>query len=168
MTKKCLIIIMLSIVFIILTMTPSYSFFWDGLFKSTTKSAAKKVGKKSIRRITKLEKKIIDSGYTKKVKGKKVCQRNQTFNKGKKDAKGQTNCQRMSKGNAPIGHDNKPIELHHSKQQDNGLIVELMSTEHKNEFKILHRYTNESEIDRTKWNQWRNSYWKERGSQLCR
>jgi hypothetical protein len=121
----------------------------------------------SRRRITKYEKNLINSGKTKKVNGKNVSQRDQTFDKNAKDAKGRTNCQRMNKGFAPIGHNNTPVELHHLKQQNNGIIIEMASSEHNEASKILHRYTNKSEIERDSFNDWRKNYWQERGKGIC-
>jgi len=123
-------------------------------------SSSKKIIK--IRRITKLEKKIIKSGKEVNFLGKTVVKRDFIFDPKAKDGLGRTNIERMKQGLAPIGKDGKPIELHHLKQQDNGKIVELLNTEHKKYSKTLHRYTNKSEIDRNEFNKWKKQYWKER------
>ena len=123
-------------------------------------SSSKKIFK--VRRITKLEKKFIKSGKEVKFLGKVAVKRNFIFDSKAKDALGRTNIDRMKQGLAPIGKDGKPIELHHLKQQNNGKIVELLNTEHKNHSKILHRYTDKSEINRNEFNKWKKQYWKER------
>ncbi len=106
----------------------------------TTRTIAPSSGK-TIRRITNVEKNLIkDAKYT-NVFGKSVAKRNSTFNPKAKDALGRTNIDRMKQGLAPIGKDGKSIELHHLKQQNHGTIVELTSTEHKVNSKVLHRYT---------------------------
>jgi len=147
--------------------TSSHAFFWDALFEGAVKGTMKSAGKQGMRRITKFEKMLVESGHMKNVKGKRVAQRNQTFNKNSRDAKGRSNCERIIKGNAPIGHDGMPIQLHHMKQQNDGVIVELMATEHRQDFAVLHRYINTSEIDRKAWNTWRSSYWQERAKDIC-
>ena len=123
-------------------------------------SSSKRIIK--VRRITKLEKKFIKSGKKVKFSGKVVVKRNFIFDSKAKDALGRTNIDRMKQGLAPIGKDGKPIELHHLKQQNNGKIVELLNTEHKKHSKILHRYTDKSEINRNEFNKWKKQYWKER------
>ncbi len=68
----------------------------------------------------------------------------------------------MLQGKAPIGDDGKTINLHHLKQQKNGIIVEMTQTEHRKSSKILHRYSKKSEIDRKEFDKFRKEYWKKR------
>ena len=112
-------------------------------------------------RITNYEKNIVNSGSNIQYKETKVIQRDFIFKHSK------YNLERMKRGQPPIGIDKEPIQLHHLKQQDNGILVEVLAkNEHKKEYKVLHRYKKESEINRTKFNAFRNSYWKERARRL--
>ncbi len=119
-------------------------------------------------RITKVESEIIKKGKIREFNGKKVVQRDDIINKKLKDAKGKTNCDRMFKGSTPLGPDNMPIELHHSKQKETGLIIEMIYSEHKKYSKQLHHFRSESEIDRGAFDKWRGDYWRERAKGLCK
>jgi len=120
------------------------------------------------KRTTKYEKEIIDSGSKKKVAGKQTVQRDQIVDPKKKDAKGRTNCDRMSMDPplAPVGPDGVEIRLHHHKQQNSGPIIEMTFSEHKNH--KLHGFKHKSEIDRNEFNKWKRKYWHERANSLCR
>lgn len=67
------------------------------------------------------------------------------------------------RGNAPIGDDGKPVELHHAGQEDDSEIVEKTSTDHrgKENNKKNHQNTGQdpSKIDRKKFDQMREKYW---------
>ena len=79
---------------------------------------------------------------------------------------GQTNLQRMLKGNAPFGRDGKPIELHHILQKEIGPVVEIHETTHREYKTILHRHRGNGESfrnDKVLDSQYRNFkrlYWK--------
>lgn len=90
----------------------------------------------------------------------------QIFDPLAKDALGRTNIERMKLGLAPIGKDGKPVELHHLEQDANGIIVEVLSSEHKKYYKELHYHKTVSEIDRNSFNQWKKNYWKERAKEF--
>ena len=112
-------------------------------------------------RITNYERNIAKSGSSISYKEIKVIQRDFIFKHSK------YNLERMKRGQPPIGIDREPIQLHHLKQQNDGVLVEVLAkNEHKKEYKLLHRYKKESEIDRSKFNAFRNSYWKERARRL--
>ena len=75
--------------------------------------------------------------------GNKVFQRDNLFNKNlivswKKGTKTGTNQQRMADGLAPIGIDGKPLELHHMTQNQEGSIIELSKSMHKEKYNMLH------------------------------
>ena len=53
----------------------------------------------------------------------------------------------MSKGKAPVGKDGKPVELHHEGQASEGNLQEP------------------SQIDRSKFKQQREQYWKDKAKQ---
>ena len=108
-----------------------------------------------------IEKSLLKGAKYISVGGKLVAKRNRTFYPNVK-INGMTNIERMKKGLAPIGKDGKPVELHHLKQKDDGIIVELTSSEHKDNYKILHRYEKTSQINRTEFIKWRKEYWKKR------
>jgi len=113
------------------------------------------------RRITKLEKKLISSKRAKKIKfeGRTVVKR-RVYNCNKE------NISLMLQGKAPIGFDNKRVNLHHLKQQQMGNLVELSQTEHTMHSKVLHRYTKTSDIvDRNSgYMKFRQKWWKSRAS----
>lgn len=68
------------------------------------------------------------------------------------------------RGNAPIGKDGHPIELHHKGQAADSKLVEMSRTQHrgKGNFKKNHPNTGQkpSKIDRTVWKKQRTDYWK--------
>ena len=130
------------------------------------KHGEEKVIKEARRRMTKLEKSFINSGKKVKYKGQEFVKRD-VFDKEYVDAAGQSNRDRMTQGLAPIGRDEKPVNLHHMKQQKDRTIVELLDTEHKEHSKILHRYIKESEIDRDEFAKLRAAYWKERAKDFA-
>lgn len=112
--------------------------------------------------ISSLEKTLLKNAKYVSKSGKLVAQRNETFFPNIKDALGKTNIERMKQGLAPIGKDGKAVELHHLKQKDNGLIIELTNKEHNVNSKVLHGYKKESEIDRNAFNKFKKQHWQER------
>ncbi len=116
--------------------------------------------------ISSLEKTILKNAKYVSHGGKLIAQRNSTFFSHAKDGLGRTNIERMEAGMAPIGKDGKAVELHHLKQKDKGIIIELTNKEHRENSKILHRYKQKSEIDRNAFNRFKNDYWKERAREL--
>ncbi len=114
-----------------------------------------------IRRVSGYETSIVKSGTVVRHNNIRVVQRNQLF------LNNQNNINLMKQGKPPVGTDGEPIQLHHMKQQNKGVIVEVLAKdEHKKEYKRLHRYTNKSEIDRSKFNSFRIAYWKERAKEF--
>jgi RHS repeat-associated protein len=67
------------------------------------------------------------------------------------------------RGNAPIGEDGNPVELHHEGQKPDSPLKELTKTDHRggDNFKKNHENTGQepSEIDRRQWNRERRDYW---------
>ncbi len=116
----------------------------------------------AFRSLSAFEKELIRGGTKARVAGRQVVKRNQTFDPNARDALGRTNTQRMREGFAPIGKDGRPVELHHMGQKNDGLIVEITSTQHRANSADLHRYRNKSEIDRQRFNEWKKEYWKKR------
>lgn len=112
--------------------------------------------------ISSLEKTLLKNSKYFSIAGKLVAQRNSTFFPHVKDALGRSNIERMKLGLAPLGKDGKAVELHHLKQKDNGLIIELTRREHNIYSNNLHRYKQESEINRNAFNKFKKQYWKER------
>ena len=113
------------------------------------------------KRIGTIERNLIKSAKKTKFAGKTVYKRDHLFDINQRDAQGRTNLQRMKEGLAPLDKNNKPIELHHLKQE-NSEIIEVTSAEHKENYKYLHRYKKNSVIDRKEFNKWKKQYWKER------
>src|SRR5690554_2668646 len=68
------------------------------------------------------------------------------------------------RGNAPIGKDGYPVELHHRNQKPNGPIDEMTRTDHRlgDNFKKNHSNTGQeaSQIDRSTWRKEQKDYWK--------
>ena len=109
--------------------------------------------------MTKTEMQLLESGERSVFFKREIVKRNHIF-----DAN-QSNIERMKQGLAPVGKDGGPVNLHHMKQQSNGIIVEVSDEEHKGLFQTLHRYAGkgESEVDHgNDWNTFRSAYWKER------
>lgn len=123
---------------------------------------SEKIDKKPTRRITNLEKGLIESGEKVKFSGHVFIKRDESFDPKYVDGSGRSNIERMKEGLAPIGKDGKQVELHHMKQREDGIIVELSNSEHAENTKTFHRYTPESEIDREKFGKLRKDYWKNR------
>ena len=110
-----------------------------------------------LRRISKLEKNLINSKNPKKIKI-----HNKTVIKRDIFSCTRDNKKLLLKGLAPLDEKGLKINLHHLKQQETGTIIELTSEEHSQNSKTLHRYTKKSEINRQKFNSFRKKYWKSR------
>ncbi len=98
----------------------------------------------------------------------KVYKRDDLIDLNRVDPKGRTNAERMANNLAPIGPDNKPINLHHMIQTQDGAIAEVTQTFHKKYSKIIHinPSTTPSGIDRPFFNKWRDDYWPYRLQEL--
>ena len=115
--------------------------------------------------ISDLEKDLLNNVRVQKIEGKLVAKRDYIFKPCQKDELNRTNKQRMEQGLAPLDKDGKPIELHHLKQKDNGIIIELTNEEHKKDSKTLHRYEKDSQINRVEFDKWKRKYWKNRAEE---
>ena len=87
---------------------------------------------------------------------------------------GLTNLQRMLKGNAPLGRDGKPLELHHILQKESGPMVEIHETTHQEYKRILHglrsggeSFRNDAELD-SQYRNFKRAYWKWRAQQYMK
>ena len=117
----------------------------------------------------------------KNVEGRKVYQRDNLFDPNRVDADGLSNIQRMQAGNAPIGKDGLELNLHHLTQDEPGSMVELLSSYHSKNDRILHMYSNQWDktwvgtdgarrvynsappsMNRKPFNSWKKRYWKVR------
>jgi len=83
-----------------------------------------------------------------------------------KDEFGDTNAERMEKGNAPLSKDGQTVELHHVGQKNDSPLAELTRQEHrgKGNDTIMHDKTKESEIDRPSFDTERQNHWKSRAN----
>ena len=85
---------------------------------------------------------------------------------------GATNLDLMKAGNAPIGFDGKPINLHHILGQEPGAMVELAQTTHQKYSKQLHGLIEDGQSFRNNpilaksYKNFKANYWKERAKQL--
>lgn len=81
---------------------------------------------------------------------------------------GQTNLERMEKGNAPWDADRNPIELHHIGQKADSPLAELTHAQHMGggNNTILHDTMKESEIVRNDFNKERSAHWKARAEEI--
>jgi uncharacterized protein RhaS with RHS repeats len=68
------------------------------------------------------------------------------------------------RGNAPIGNDGHPVEIHHDGQKSSSPLVELTRTDHRGgeNYKKNHQNTGErpSEIERKEWRKQQKQYWR--------
>lgn len=120
------------------------------------------------RRMTNFELEMLKSGKKTTFDKQVVYQKDFQFNPCHKLSTGEINFQRMQQGLAPIGNDGNPINLHHMKQQKDGLLVETTLSDHKKYNEILHRYSRNSEIDRDAFSDYRKLYWKQRSTGLSK
>lgn len=88
-----------------------------------------------------------------------------------RDATGRTNLQRMKDGNAPIGNDGQPIQLHHVLQKESGPMAEVREVTHTEYHRILHglvasgdSFRNNRELAKQYAN-FKRKYWRWRASQ---
>lgn len=115
-----------------------------------------------------VEQKLVKAGTKTFIAGRKIVINKKIFKKDTRDALGRSNCQRMSEGLSPIGIDGEPISLHHLHQENNGVLIEMLDSEHRYHSRELHSYRSESEIDRRGFNNWKRNYWQERGIKICK
>ena len=87
---------------------------------------------------------------------------------------GISNLNRMRSGNAPIGNDGKPVQLHHVLQKESGSMVEIRETTHEEYNRILHglgirgaSFRNDPVLER-QYNNFRRQYWIWRARQYQR
>ena len=87
---------------------------------------------------------------------------------------GISNLNRMRSGNAPIGNDGKPVQLHHVLQKESGPMVEIRETTHEEYNRILHglgirgaSFRNDPVLER-QYNNFRRQYWIWRARQYQR
>lgn len=85
-----------------------------------------------------------------------------------------TNLARMLNGDAPIGNDGKPVQLHHILQQESGPMVEIREITHQEYKRTLHglvskgnSFRQNSEL-RKQYNNFRSYYWKWRAQQYIK
>jgi hypothetical protein len=83
------------------------------------------------------------------------------------DEFGLSNMERMKRGLAPIGSDGKPIQLHHVRQKNDGILAELTEAEHHVHFDTLHDRTLASEINRELFRKEREAHWMARVAELA-
>ena len=84
-----------------------------------------------------------------------------------KDKYGRSNLKRMQQGIAPMGPDDKPINLHHMLQTQDGPIAEVTSSMHFGNYRQLHWKVGTdipSGIDRNAFDAWKKLYWKDRAA----
>lgn len=86
-----------------------------------------------------------------------------------RDAYGQTNLERASKGLPPLDPSGRPYELHHVHQEPNGTLAELTVGEHRGQsnYGILHDPSKRSEVEHGReWTSTRASHWMERAAEV--
>ncbi len=121
---------------------------------------------------------------SKSVAGRKVYQRNDLFKPDYIDPQtGLSNKQLMEAGQAPIGRDGRPVNLHHMTQDEPGVMAEVGGRMHSDNDRILHMHSNQYDktwvgpdglrrsyssappsMDRGPFNRWKREYWKERAN----
>ncbi|EID55764.1 DUF6531 domain-containing protein [Saccharomonospora xinjiangensis] len=109
-------------------------------------------------------------------KGQRVYQRDDLIDPAyvsPEDNYGRTNLKRMTQGLAPMGPDDKPLNIHHMLQTQDGPLAELTQSMHlaqgdyagSGSYNTLHwkAGTNiPSGIDRDEFAEWKKEYWKDR------
>ncbi|CAO5682716.1 MAG: hypothetical protein HEEMFOPI_01763 [Holosporales bacterium] len=159
---------------------------WDA--KLAGRSAA--VAEAEVEIVTSTEsKKFIPQGwnraeeFTFNGRTNKVYQRDDLIDLNLVGRDGRTNFQRMLNGDAPIGSDGFPVNLHHTIQTMDGPLLEIAQEMHKANHGLLHIWPNKaaqqhgsvngtlrrevlSEIDRNVFGKWRNEYWINRAINL--
>jgi RHS repeat-associated protein len=83
------------------------------------------------------------------------------------DKYGRSNLKRMQQGLAPMGPDDKPLNLHHMLQTQDGPIAEVTHSMHFGNYNQLHWKAGTkipSGIDRDAFNSWKSQYWKDRAA----
>ena len=75
-----------------------------------------------------------------------------------------SNIQRMASGRAPIGFDDKSVNLHHLIQTQDGAIAEISQTMHQKYYQTIHINTGSmpSGINRRAFDVWKEDYWANR------
>ncbi len=88
-----------------------------------------------------------------------------------RDATGRTNLQRMKNGDAPIGSDGRPIQLHHVLQKESGPMAEVRELTHAEYHRILHGFVspggsfrNDKGLAR-QYSNFKKKYWRWRAQQ---
>ncbi len=100
--------------------------------------------------------------------GMTVYRRNDLFDPHLITDDGRTNLARMRDGNAPIGTDGSPIEVHHLNQSNDGPVVEILADFHDRHHRTIHINGNDipSGIDRPGFENWRRRYWTNRANEI--
>ena len=89
-----------------------------------------------------------------------------------KDNWGMTNLERARVGQAPIGNDGLPINLHHLLQEEPGPMAEVLASVHRRGQEVLHGLVQQGDGFRNtlnlekQFNAFRTAYWKWRASQV--
>ncbi|MFC0540716.1 polymorphic toxin-type HINT domain-containing protein [Kutzneria chonburiensis] len=102
--------------------------------------------------------------------GQRVYQRDDLVNPSyvsPADKYGRSNLKRMQQGLAPMGPDDKPLNLHHMLQTQDGPIAEVTNSMHFGNYNQLHWKSGTkipSGIDRDAFNTWKSQYWKDRAA----
>ena len=80
----------------------------------------------------------------------------------------------MLNGEAPIGNDGRPIQLHHVIQKESGPMVEIREVTHTEYHRVLHglvskgnSFRNDPVLDR-QYKNFRRKYWKWRAEQYLK
>lgn len=88
-----------------------------------------------------------------------------------RDATGRTNLQRMKNGDAPIGSDGRPVQLHHVLQKESGPMAEVREVTHTEYHRTLHglvdsggSFRNNKDLERQYAN-FKKKYWRWRANQ---
>jgi RHS repeat-associated protein len=101
-------------------------------------------------------------------KGQRIYQRDDLIDPAyvsPKDKYERTNLKRMQQGLAPMGPDDKPLNLHHMLQTQDGPIAEVTHSMHFGNYRQLHWKVGTkipSGINRETFEEWKTAYWKDR------
>jgi len=100
------------------------------------------------------------------VLGRRVYQRDDLIDPRRAGPDGRTNLQRMREGDAPMGPDDQPINLHHTIQKEPGPVAEVAQSFHRANRRALHVNWSPrgfgSVHPSKSFEAWRSNYWRQR------
>jgi hypothetical protein len=121
--------------------------------------------------VDKINEVVMDTGFWKRVDwhNRRVYQRDDLIDPRRVAPDGRTSCQRMLKGDPPIGPDGWPIHLHHMLQEEPGPLAEVTQSFHQTNKGTLHMYQRKppNPVDHVAFKSVREQYWQARAKDFA-